>query len=126
MVGILRIIIEVAHHYLQVTLEEACTQTDKQQGCTHSSNSYCSSTQWDREEEITQEHNEDTYDHHLVVTPLVGSHTTKKRQEINCSEEPGINLRCSTCIETEVLTQEQSEDSKHGIVTESLACIRQS
>ena len=92
MLRILRIVVKVAYHHLEVTLEETRTQAHEQQGSTHSSNSYRTSTQWDSQEQIAQEHDEDTDDYHLVVTPLVGSHTTKQRQEIHCSEEPGINL----------------------------------
>ena len=71
-------------------------------------------------------YNEDTDDNHLVIPPLISRHTAKKRQEIHCGEEPCINLRCRSSIKAEVLTQKQSEDSKHRIIAETLTRIRQS
>ena len=52
MLRILRIIVEVADHHLEVTFKETSTQTYKQQRCSHRSHSHRSSTQWYSKEEI--------------------------------------------------------------------------
>ena len=35
LVGILRIIVEITYHHLEISLEETRTETDQQQGCQH-------------------------------------------------------------------------------------------
>ena len=91
LVFILRIIIEVTHHHLQVTLEESGTKTNQQQGGEHHHKGKGITSQGDTQQQIACEHDNDSRSDHLAKSELVGKHTTEQREEINKHEERTID-----------------------------------
>ena len=92
LVGKLRIVIEVAHHDLQVALEEACSKRHEQKACTHCDDGWCCLAQRHRQDEVTDEHDHNAQHDHLAVAVLVGKHATKQRQQIHNEQEVGERL----------------------------------
>ena len=83
LVLILRVVVEVAHHDLQVALKQTCTKADEQQSCQHDYQSNGVATQGYREQEIACKHNHNTRSHHATEAELIGHDTTDEREEIN-------------------------------------------
>ena len=96
------IIIKVTDHYLKITLEKTCSQRNQYQGSQHSGKADCISSKRNGEEQITNEHNNDTNGHHLTIAELVSQDTTYQRKEIDKSEETTVNETGSTRVKTEV------------------------
>ena len=126
LVGKLRSIIEVAHHDLQVALEEACSQRHKQEACTHCDDGRSGASERHRQDEVTDEHYHNAQHNHLAVTVLVGKHTAKQGQQIYDEQEVGERLAGPTRVETKVVMKEKDEDGQHGVIAETLASIGKS
>ena len=125
LVGILRVVVEVAHHYLQVTLEQTRTETDEQQGSQHYNECKAVASQRNTEQQIASKHNDDTRGHHLAETELVGQHAAKQGEEVDEHEERTIDGACQGGRQSVVSPQKQSKDGQHGVVTETLASVGQ-
>ena len=123
LVGKLRSVVEVAHHDLQVALEEAGAEADEQQGRTHSGYGYGAASQGNGQQQIAQEHNYDADDDHLAVAPAVGSHATDEGKEVDGSQEPGVDFAGRACGKAEILTEKECKDSEHRVVAEALAGV---
>ena len=102
LVGIARVVIEVAHHYLQVALEQTCAQADEQQGGQHSDDGDGLPAQRHRQQQVAQEHDDDTDGHHLAITEFVGKVTADNREEVDEHEEVTIDFPGPFGVETEV------------------------
>ena len=126
LLGILRFIVEVAHHYLEVTLEQTCTKTDSQKCTSHSNQSYRVLAKGQRQQHVASEHDEDTNGNHLVISELVCQNTTNQGQEVNQTKEYGENRTCQFLVKTEIGLKKQREHRQHCVVTETLACVGQS
>ena len=110
LVGILRIIIEVAHHNLQVTLEQACSETDAHQCHQHYSQCHSVTSQGNRQQQIAQEHDNDTCGYHLTESKLVGHKASNKREEIDKHQEWTVDDTSSTRCQSIIGSQEQCKD----------------
>ena len=126
LLGILRFIVEVAHHYLEITFEQTCTKTDSQKCTSHSNQSHRVLAKGQRQKHVTCEHDEDTDGNHLVISELVCQNTTNQGQEVNQTKEYGENGTCQFLVKTEIGLKEQSKHCQHRVVTETLACVGQS
>ena len=126
LVGKLRIVIEVAHHDLQVALEETCSKRDKQEACTHCDNGWSCFAQRHRQDEVTDEHYHNAQHDHLAIAILVGKHATKQGQQIYDEQEVRERLAGPTRVETKVVVKEKDKDGQHGVVTKALARIGKS
>ena len=122
-VGKLRSVVEVAHHHLQVALEQTCSETDEQQGCAHSSDGNGAAAKRNGQQQIAEEHNHDADDYHLAIAPAVGSHASDEGKEIDGSQKPSVNLACRTSGKAEILTKKECKDSEHRVVTETFAGV---
>ena len=125
LVLILRIVIEVAHHHLQVTLEESCTKTNEQQGSQHDYQCHSITTQGYRQQQVAGKHDDDTRGHHTTKAELVGHHTTNEWEKIHKHEKRTVDGACHSGRQSVVGSQEQSEYGQHGVVTKALACVGQ-
>ena len=123
---VLRVVVEITNHNLQVTLEEACTYCDEEQCTNHCNHSQGIATERQREEEVSEEHNRDTDGNHLTITKLIGQDTTEERHEIYKTEESTVNCTCYTCVQTEVGAEEQCKHSQHCVVAKTLTCVSES
>ena len=81
--GIAWVVVEVAHHHLQVALKQAGSEAHEQQGCHHGCHSCHVAAQRHRQQQIAKEHDYDAYHHHFAVAPAVGGDTAKQGQEVN-------------------------------------------
>ena len=64
LLSIAGVVVEVAHHNLQITLEHTCSEADKNQGCSHCRSSHGATTQRNGQKQIAEEHYENTDYHH--------------------------------------------------------------
>ena len=60
---------------------------------------------------------------HAAKAETVSQPTAHDRQEVDQHEEVTIDFTCPTGIKAVVGTQEECEDSEHGVVAESLARV---
>ena len=87
-VSILRVVVQVAYHHLQVAFEETRAHANQhQRGKHHHHRQYDSAVVHAAEREcqqhIAQEHHDDTNGNALAVTNLIGKDTAHERQEIH-------------------------------------------
>ena len=125
MSGILRVVVEVAHHHLEVALEEARAQSDEHQGSQHHDQCQRVAAQGYGQQQIAGKHDEDADGHHAAEAELVGQPAAHDGQEIDEHEEVAVDFACPSGIESVVGTQKQCEDGEHGVVAESLARVGQ-
>ena len=83
LVGILRGIVEIAHHYLQVALEETRAEAYEQQGAQHDDEGKRVATQRNAEQQIACKHDDDARGDHLAKAELIGQHATNEGEEIH-------------------------------------------
>ena len=102
LVGILRVVVEVTHHHLEVTLEETGAETHEHQSDEHGHEAHGLATQRNGEQQIAQEHDDDTDGHHLSESELVGHDTAKNRQEVDEHQEVAVDFASPSGIEAEV------------------------
>ena len=119
------IIVEIAHQYLQVTLEETRTAGYERQRTEHERLTCETCISRYGQQRISDKHDEDTERDHLAEAELVGQNTSEEGHEIDCGEEDAVDLRGDGLGVAELRLQEQREDRKHGIVAEALTRIGQ-
>ena len=85
--GILRVIIEIAHHHLQVALEQACAQANEHERGQHHHEGQRVAAKGHGQQQIAGKHDEDAHRHHAPKAELVGHDTTNERQKIHQHEE---------------------------------------
>ncbi len=110
-VGILRVVVEVAYHYLQVSFEKTGTKRDEKQGQQHNTHCKTTSSQRNSQTDITEEHNEDTDCDTLAVTDLICDPSAYERQKIDTCQKTGVDTAGGVCRQTEISAQEKR---KHG------------
>ena len=120
-----RIVVEVADHHLEVTLEQTRAACDERQCGEHQRLSPEARPGGDRQQGVSAEHHEDAERHHLPESELVGQDTAEERHEIDRGEENAVNLGRYRLRIAELGLQEEREDRKHGIVAETLARVGQ-
>ena len=81
--GILRVVIEVAHQDLEVTLEQAGADGNKGEGADHQGDAERVGGGRDGEAQVTGEHHRDTGHDALAVADLVGEPAADHRHEVN-------------------------------------------
>ena len=126
LVLILRVVIQVANHYLQVALEQSGAEANQQQGGQHHNEGKRVATQGDAQQQIACKHDDDTRGNHPTKAKLVGKHTTKQREEIHKHEECAIDGTCQSRRQSIVCPQKQCKHCKHRVVTEALSRIGES
>lgn len=124
-VFILRVVVEIAYHYLQVALEQACSEAYQHQCREHGNQRHGVGAKRKGHEQVADEHDHDAQCDHAPETKLIGKYAAKHRQEINQGEETAIDVARCGCREAEISLQEQDEDGKHRVISESLACVGQ-
>ena len=87
-VGILRVVVQIAHHHLQIAFEQACAQRDEQQRRNHENHRHddaaiVDAAHGNSQQHITQKHNENADGYTFTVTDFVGKNATDQRQEID-------------------------------------------
>ena len=119
----LRIVVEIAHHDLEIALEQARPAGDESQRTEHHGLAGDVSSGGDGQQRIAQKHDDDARCHHLAVAETVGKDSADEGHEINKAEETSEDSGCFCRGVTELGLQKQSENGKHGVVTETLARI---
>ena len=87
-IGILRVVVQIAHHHLQIAFEQACAQRDEQQRRNHENHRHddaaiVDAAHGNSQQHITQKHNENADGYTFTVTDFVGKNATDQRQEID-------------------------------------------
>ena len=103
--GILRVVIEIAGHHLEVALEQTRADGDEQQGADHQGErqpAVGEGIRGDREEKIAEEHNGYAGDDTLAESDLVGKPSAEDRHEIDGSQENGVELAGRSSREAEL------------------------
>ena len=122
---ILRVVIEITHHHLQVALEESCTQGDEYQRTNHGCHTHRIIAGGDGEAHVAYKHDYDTGGYHLAKSELVGEDAADDGQEIHQGEEARENVGCHCGSESELCLQKQGKDGQHGVVAKTLTGIGQ-
>ena len=125
LVLILRVIIQVTHHHLEVTLEESSSKADEQESCQHDDQCKTIASQGHRQQQITCKHDDDTCGHHLAKAELVGHNTTDQREEIHQHQERTIDRAGHSRRQSVVGSQKQCENREHRVIAETLARVGQ-
>lgn len=123
---VLRIVVEVAYHYLEVALEEAGTQGDEHQGKHHEGEGEATALEGaDRNGEagIAEEHHGYTSDYTFAIANLVGKDTADDRHEIDGCQEDSIELSGGSGREAKLSLQIEQEDGQHGVVAKAFASV---
>ena len=118
-----RIVVEVAHEHLEVTLEKARTAGDERQCAEHQRLARKARSRRDGEQRIAAEHHEDSQRDHLAEAELVGQNAAEEGHEVDRGEENTVNLGGCGLGVTEFRLQEEREDRKHRVVPEPLTRI---
>ena len=121
--GIFRIVIQVAHHHLEVALEQARAHADEEQGADHQGHAQAVGGRRDGEGEVADEHHADAGDHALAETDLVGEPAADNGHEVDEGEENRVELAGGCLLPAELGLEEQHEDGQHGVVTKTLAGV---
>ena len=79
LIGILGVVEQVTYKYLQVALEQTCTDGYKCQASEHGVHTYVVGCGWNGKSQIAEEHDNHTDGDTLSVTNLVGNHTSEER-----------------------------------------------
>ena len=125
LVGILRVVVKVAYHHLEVALEHTRSEADEQQGGQHDDECERVTAERHGEQHVAGEHDHDAPGDHLAKAELIGHPATDEGKEIDEHEEIAVDFACPAGIKAVVSTQKQCKDGKHGVVTESLAGVGQ-
>ena len=118
--GILRVVVQLADHRLQVALEEAVAEGDDEQadqgdGQRHARNGH---------DGVAGEHDDDAEkDDQLVLAGAVGQDAAEQRQGINGVIEPAVVIAGRGGGEVIPGLQEKDQDGHHGIEAEALAHV---
>ena len=120
------IVIELTDHHLQVALEERRADRDQQQSGGHHRNGGHAIASRYGEQQIADEHDEDTKRHTAAEADLVCHGTTNDRQEIDEHEERRVDRTGQALAPSEVCLQEEHEDGQHRVVAKTLSCVGQS
>ena len=94
LVLVLRSVVEVSDHDLQVAFEKPRAASNQCQRTEHHGLTGHIRTRRDGQQQVTDEHDEDTERNHLAESVFVGQHSTKKRHKINRPEEHTENGGC--------------------------------
>src|SRR5574344_357185 len=120
---ILRVIIEVAHHYLKIAFEQSCTDRNQQQRPDHQRDTEAVCRSRNSQRKISDKHNTDAGDHAFAVTDPVCEPSSDNRHEIYCSKENSIKLAGGSLFPAELGLQEQHENCQHGVIAETLPSV---
>lgn len=124
--GILRIVVEVANHYLEVALEQTRTEGYEHQGKHHEGERHAATLKRaDRHGEtyVAEEHHGHTGDYTFAVANLVGEDAADNRHEIDGSQEDSIELSGGSGREAKLSLQVEQEDGQHGVVAKAFAGV---
>ena len=122
---IFRVVIQIADHDLQVSLEQAGSQGYQQQGADHQRDAETVGGCWNRQQQVAQEHHADPRDDAAPIADPVGQPAAYHGQEIYDSQEDGIELAGRRLLPAKLGLEEKHEDGQHRIVAETLARIGQ-
>ena len=86
--AILRSIIQITYHYLQISLEKSGSQSNQGKSAEHGIQSDIGCHR-DSQQHITGKHDNDTGSNHLAITEFIGQDTSDKRHEIHSCQETG-------------------------------------
>ena len=120
-----RIVVQIAHHHLQVALEKARAAGDQRQCQEHERLRREARTGGYRKQRVAAEHDDDAERHHPAEAEPVGQDAAEEGHEIDGGQEDAVNLGGHGLRVAEFRLQEQGEDRKHGIVAETLARVGQ-
>ena len=104
--GVFRVVVEVAHHYLQVAFEEAGTYGNQEEGAQHQGDAQGIGRRGDRQGQIACEHYADAGDHAFSVADLIGQDTAHNGHEVHKGEEDGVHLAGEGLVPAELGLQE--------------------
>ncbi len=123
--GILRVVVQIAHEDLEVTLEQAGTDGDEGERADHEGDAQAVGRARDGKAEITGEHDGDTGHDAFAVADLVGQPATDHRHEIDGGQEDGIDLAGGSAAPAELGLEEEHEDGQHRVVAEPFSGVGQ-
>ena len=118
--GILRVIVELSDHGLQVALEQAVAEGDDEEadqgdGQRHARNG---------DDGVAGEHDEDAEQNDQLVLPgAVGEYAAEERQGVDGVVEPAVVAAGRLGRQVVLGLQEQHQDGHHGIETEALTHV---
>lgn len=124
--GILRIVVEITNHHLEVSLEETGTQGDEYEGKHHEGEGEATALEGaDRNGEtgIAEEHHGNTSDYTFAIANLVGKDTADDRHEIDGCQEDRVELSGGSGREAKLSLQVEQEDGQHGVVAKAFAGV---
>ena len=126
LVLVLRRVIEVAHHHLQVALEQSRAASNQRQRTKHHRLSGHVRSRGDGQQQIAYEHDEHAQRHHLAEPVLVRQDAAQERHEIDGRQERRENGGGVCGRIAELRLQEQGENGEHRVIPEPLARVGQS
>ena len=85
--GIFRVVIEVAHHHLEISLEQSCADCDEGKGSEHQNLAGEVRRCRNGEAEISEEHHAYSDGYASSVSDLVGKHSSEQWHEVHACEE---------------------------------------
>ena len=123
--SVLRVVVQVSHHYLQVSFEESCPESDQEQGGDHADERHGTAAQRDGQQQIAEEHDDDAGGDHLPETELVGQDSADEREKVHQHQERAVDEAGGARVQAEVGPEEEREHGDHRVVAEALAGIGQ-
>ena len=119
----LGVVVEVAHHHLQIAFKEARADAHHEQGGKHEHHGGHAVACRDGEHEVAQKHHDDARRHAFAVADAVGQRAAHEGQKIDQGQEASIDGAGRAFRPAEVGFQEEREDGQHGVIAEALAGV---
>lgn len=121
--GVFRIVVEVAHHHLQIAFEKARADRDERQRGEHQNLAAERRLGGNRQAQVPGEHHGDTRRDAPSEADAVGQNAAHERHEVDGGQEDRVDLGRHGGREAEFRLQKEQEDGQHGVVAEPLAGV---
>ena len=116
------LVVEVAHHHLEIALEQARSNGNQGQSREHGDFGGGCGHRYGQQQ-VAEKHHDDSRADHLAITETVGQHTTYEGHEVDATEEDAVNITSLCLVVAELGLQEEHEDGQHGIIAKALARV---
>ena len=121
--GVLLVVVELAHQCLEVALEEAVAEGDNHQGADdhrfRGDGGY-------HQHGVTQRHDHDAGDNRpLVVAQAVGDESAHQSEDVNRGVEERIDFSGLLTVDAEFRHEEERQDGHHRVEAEAFAGVGQ-
>ena len=120
---VLRIVVEVTYHYLEVAFEQTGTDSNKCQSTKHQNFTHQVCLGGNRQAEVAGEHYADTQGYAFTIAKFVGQDTAEEGHEVNAGKEDRVDLGCLCSSEAEFCLNEQQENRQHCVVAKALTGV---